>query len=567
MEFTGKALNGYQLLEYMGSDGISTLYKASASKGEKFVAIKVFPAELAQNRQILESMRASFQALSRMSHPGVVPVMNFSMSEGHPYVVLPFLAAGSLEDRIAFGALAAINTEVVIKEAASALEKAHSQGLVHGNLNPSQIYFDENGRVQIIGIGEGSFLRLFSQSMGLEAQGTFDYRAPEAKNGGKITPLSDQYSLALIALQLLARLPIEDALRGLVLHTENKRGARTRPNSQHIGLPSKVIEVLSRALSTNPSNRFPSIKAMFQALQTTVWKETPSPEARPIQKKAKIGKPGAEKSKRNRVLVFAVAIFIVLCLFAMEPVFSLKGDLKLASLFSNIGLKKSTETVDDPSVKMGMTEPVKVTTLVPGDGGIVIGGTEILPTSGSPTDESEEGENETPVHSPTPTLSGATSTPLPTQVSPNATSTPVPTKIASHTPSATSPPTSTVPPTNTSLPTIPPNQCSRYYRSDNYCTPVPGATINPDWCSEYSGSDYYCTPTPEPTIPPNQCSRYHRSDNYCTPVPGATINPDWCSEYSGSDYYCTPAPEPTIPPDQCSRDYHDDNFCTRTPEP
>jgi serine/threonine protein kinase len=549
MEFVGKAINGYHLMEYVGFDGISTLYKAAAPKGEQFVVIKVFPSELGRNRQILEKMRASLQALSRMKHPGIVPVMKFSISEGYPYVVMPFIVAGSLEDRIAFGALTAINTEVVIRETASALSKAHSHGLVHGNLNPSQIFFDENGKVQVIGIGEESVLKVFSEGLQTVGEGSYDYRAPEAMNGGRVTPSSDQYSLALIALQLLSRLPVNEALHGLKYHLENGKGIRTRPNGQTIALPSKVMNVLARALSKNPSDRFPSIKAMFQALEAAIWKETPSEEMlskgtpsskiKPVQEKT-----GTEKRSSKRILVFAVAILIVLCLFAIEPALTLQGDLKLGSLLSNIGMMKSTEVGGDVSIKAAMTEPTKVATLVPSETGIVVGDIEILPTSGSPTEGTEQDEGETPVYSSTPPPPSSTSSPTPTKISSYATSTSVPTQTASKTSTATLPPTSTQPPPTMTITPIPPNRCS-----------------------SYPGSDRYCTPTPQPTIPPSQCSRYHRSDDYCTPVPGATIPSDWCSEYSGSDYYCTRTPEPTIPPDQCSRDYHDDNFCTRTPEP
>jgi serine/threonine protein kinase len=543
MEFVGKAINGYHLMEYVGFDGISTLYKAATPKGEQFVVIKVFPSELGRNRQILEEMRASFHALSRMKHPGIVPVMNFSISEGHPYIVMPFMAAGSLGDRIAFGALTAINTEVVIRETASALSKAHSRGLVHGNLNPSQIFFDENGKVQIIGIGEESVLKVFSDGLRVDGEGNYDYRAPEAMNGGRITPSSDQYSLALIALQLLSRLPVDEALRGLEFHLENGNGIRTRPNNQTIGLPSKVIDVLARALSKNPSDRFPSIKAMFQALEAAIWKETPSKETPSSKAKPTQEITGTEKRSRNRILIFAVAILIVLCLFAIEPALTLQGDLKLGSLLSNIGIMKSTEVGGEVSIKSGVMDSTEVVTMVPDEIAIIVGDIEILPTSDSPTEGSEQDEGETPIHSSTPASSSATSTPMPTQIV-AATSTMVFTATSTE-------------PQPTPTPTEPQH------------TPTPSSepTIDPDRCRRDPDSKFYCTRTPEPTIPPSQCSRYYRSDDYCTPVPGATIPPDWCSEYSGSDYYCTRTPEPTIPPDQCSRDYHDDNFCTRTPEP
>jgi hypothetical protein len=536
MEFTGKAINGYRILEPVACDGISTLYKAASPNGGKLVGIKIFPSELSRNRQILERMRTSFQAVSRINHPGILPVMSFNVIEGYPYIVIPFIAAGSLEDRIAFGALAAINTEVVIKGAASALGKAHSRGLVHGNLNPSQILFDENGKVQIIGIGEESFMRVFSQDIETIQTTSFDYRAPEVKSRAEITPSSDQYSLALIALQLLTRLPVDQALRGLEFHLENGKEFRTRPNNLAIALPSKVIDVLARALSVNPSDRFPSMKAMFQALEGTIWKETPSADSRPVQSDTRPVQKKAEpkKQSRNRILIFAVAMLIVLCLFAIEPALSLRGDFKLGNLLSTIGLSKSGQVAGVDSVRGGTIEPVKVATLVPDEGVIVVGDIDIQLTSDSTTEGTEETETESP----------GTSTP---PISPSATFTPMPTQVVQKTPTAISTATFTEPAAT--------------------MTSTATATSTSQWCSSDPGSDHYCTPTPIPTIDPDRCSSYHGSDRYCTPTPTATRSSQWCSRDPHSDHYCTPTPEPTIDPDVCSRDYHDDNFCTRTPTP
>ncbi len=542
-EFIGKKLNGYRMLETVGVDGISSFYRATSPDKKELVVVRVFPSELGRNRQILERMRESFHALNRINHPSIPPVQGFSVIDGYPYVVMPFTAAGSLRDRIEFGALAATNAEVVLKQMASALNEAHSKGLVHGNLNPSQIHFDESGKVQIIGFGETSILSDFFHGEQIIEEGVFDYRAPEVVAGGKITPASDQYSLGLIALQLLTRLPVDEALGRLEYHLENGNGFRTRPNNLALALPTRVIDVLSRALSNKPSDRFPSIKAMIQSLEAAMWKEDPPPERKPVQSVKE--KAGTEKQTHKRVLIFVISIAIVLCLFAIEPALTMRGDLKLGDLLSFAKLGASTESAEENSAKGGTVELGIFPTKVPEETAIVIGATGTQLTSESPTEGTEEGEAEAS-STPTPqVVTSATPSPIPTQIVP-ATST----RVFTATPTEPQPtPTST----RTSTPTVPP--------------PSSEPTIDPDRCSSYQGSDRYCTPTPEPTIPPGQCSRYHRSDNYCTPVPGATIPPDWCSEYSGSDWFCTQTPEPTIPPDQCSRDYHDDNFCTRTPEP
>jgi serine/threonine protein kinase len=512
MEFTGEALNGYRILEPVGYDGFSILYKASASNGENLVTIKVFPAELSRDRQILERMRASFQDLNRINHPGIPPVMKFSISEGFPYIVFPYMSAGSLEDRIAIGALGAINAEVVIREAASILEKAHSKGLVHGDLNPSQILFDENGKVQIIGIGEASiFSGLFD---GREAgeDGWFDYRAPEVKNGRPITPSSDQYSLALIALQLLARLPVDQALQGMEFHQHNGNGYRTRPNNLVIALPTKTIDVLARALSSNPSERYPSIKAMFQALEGSIWKETTPTNVSPVKEK-----PAPKKQNHSRLLVFAVAIIIVLCFFAIEPVLSMQGNLKFENLLSTIGLNKPVEIADNGSTGGETTEAIDIIVLPADKNTDATDDAGIQLTEDPPTQGTDEIGDDTPDPESTPVPLYATSTLMPTNVptSVNFTSTPINT--------AKPPSTATLMATPTApLPTL-------------TSTPVPATPTSTQWCSSRRWSDHYCTPTPTPTRTPTKTY---------TPVPATPTSTQYCSPYRRSPNYCTPTPTP-----------------------
>jgi serine/threonine protein kinase len=527
MELIGAEIKGYRILEPMGGNGTSTLYKAATPDGEGLVAIKFFPSELSRYRNILEKMRETFLTLSRINHPGIPPVMNFNIHEGYPFIIMPYLAAGSLKDRIEFGALAATNAEAVIGEVAAALDKAHSKGLVHGDLNPSHIHFDENGKVQIIGFGEAPILRVISQGEHIDER-TFDYRAPEVIRGGESTPRSDQYSLGLIALQLVSRLPADEALRALEFHRENGKEFRTRPNHLAIALPSKVIDVLSRALSMNPSDRFPSIKAMFHALEGAIWKETPADDQQPVREKA-----SSEKRNYSRILAFAIAIIIVLCLFAIEPALTMQGDLKFANLLSTIGLNKSHEMTESTPESDGTAGNAKVATLPP-DVAIVVGDVDIQLTNPSPTESTEVGEGGNLDGNETATATSVMQlTPIPSATAFAPTSTQIiqatPTKTVTVTPTVTLTATSTEPPPTSTITPISPDRCSSYPRSDRYCTPTPTSTRSSEWCSSDPHSHHYCTPTPT---------------NTHTPVPPTPTPTQWCSSHRWSDHYCTPTPTP-----------------------
>jgi serine/threonine protein kinase len=539
MEIIGKSFNGYRLLEPVGVEDGCNVFKAVDPKTSETVAIKIFSAEVGQNRHLVEKVRASFQSLSRLNHPAILPIKSISMYEGNPYIVMPFIEAGSLGDRIA-----AINIKAVVKDVVSALEHIHAKGLVHGDLKPSNILFDENGNALLGGIVEASLANAIAHQSIEDVNGVIDYQAPEVKVGEHPTPLSDQYSLALIALQLLTHLPVNEALKGLELQLENGRGFTARQNRNSVDLPPKVLKVLSRALAGNPMERFPSSKLMVQSLEAALWNEKHPSEQKPILEKDK-----SDERRSKPILIIGLGLIIALCLLLMGPVLTSQSDNVVGNIISFIGMTKEDEIDEDQVLKDRTMEAVLVFTLAPDK-------TEI---------GAEEGESQTPDGSPTEDIPGddtGSSTPTTSPVSGTGTNLPpqdtatmppqaTPTLTLSPTPTQTEEPSST--PTSTSTPTPPP--------------PTSQPTIDPDRCRRDPDSERYCTRTPEPTIPPGQCSRYYQSDNYCTPIPGATIPPDQCSRYEESDWYCTRTPEPTIPPDQCSRDYHDDNFCTRTPEP
>lgn len=543
-EIVGKNFNGYRLLEPVGAEDGCNVFKAVDPNGTETVAIRIFPKEIGQNRHLVERLRASFQSLSRLNHPAILPIKSISMHDGSPYIIMPFIEAGSLGDRIAFGAFAAINIKSVMKDVVSALEHIHAKGLVHGDLKPSNILFDENGDVLLGGIVEAPLANVIDHQLTEDDIGAVDFRAPEVKAGEKPTPLSDQYSLALITLQLLTHLPINEALHGLELQLENKRGYAARQNRNGVDLPPKVLSVLSRALAGNPMERFPSTKVMFQSFEAALWNEKPPAEQKPVLKNGE-----SEERRLKPFLIVGLGLILALCLLLMGPVLTSQGNDVVGNLISFIGMTKDDEIGEDHAMKDRTMEAVLVFTLFPDETSIGAEGGESQTPDDSPTEENGGDDTGTPDPSTSPVSTSETDPPPQNTATVPPAATPTPTLSPTQTQTDEPSPT----PTLTPSPTQPP--------------PTSDPTIDPDRCRRDPDSERYCTRTPEPTIPPSQCSRWYESDDYCTPVPGATIPPDWCSRHHESDWYCTRTPEPTIPPDQCSRDYHDDNFCTRTPEP
>ena len=137
----GSEITGHRIIEELNpgldsgkaSPGSQT-FKAVAPDGETYVIIKLFPIEVSQNRQLLSQLHESMRAVFRLDHPIIPKIIGSGMDKGRPYIITPYAASGSVQDRVDRGVLAALDVERVIVETASALEYAHSHRILHGNL-------------------------------------------------------------------------------------------------------------------------------------------------------------------------------------------------------------------------------------------------------------------------------------------------------------------------------------------------------------------------------------------------------------------------------------------------
>jgi hypothetical protein len=257
-----------------------------------------------------------------------------------------------LQDRIEFGFLAAIDVEDVIGNLASALEFVHSRGLVHGNLKPSNILFDEEGNVQLNGLGESVLRRFYGRQRKSSEEVSYEYQAPEVRAGGDITPMADQYSLGVIMLQMMTNLPIEVALSGLNMLKSHGSDRVSRTSPFVLDLPKRMIAVLLQALSGDPSQRFPSIRVMHQAFVAALRNQDFRLETE-LESSSKKKPPVPEKRKRSRLLVFAPMVALALLLVVVLPTLSFGSDGLLGDLMSFFGIGKEENALE---VAMGMDE-------------------------------------------------------------------------------------------------------------------------------------------------------------------------------------------------------------------
>lgn len=193
--------NQYRVLEQMGSGGMGEVYKVIDLNDNLTKAIKILkPGLFAQ----IDDFKSEFRILTQLRHPSLVRVYNFGiLGDGRPYYSMDYMSGGDLSSksnninlrdfyRFAFMILAA-------------LDYIHSRQIIHGDLKPSNILFDELGNPCLVDFGLAAY---FHRTPSPKKSGTLEFAPPEVFNNQRLSPSSDLYSLGLVLYELLFNKPL-----------------------------------------------------------------------------------------------------------------------------------------------------------------------------------------------------------------------------------------------------------------------------------------------------------------------------------------------------------------------
>jgi len=205
---TGRTLGGrYRLVAPVGVGTSSRVYLAVDTQLRRRVAVKLLHEALAEDEAFLRRFRAEARAAGALSHPNILAVFDWGedRSEGAvvPYLVTEYLGGGSLRNILDRAApLSPSQTLLVGLDAARALAHAHQRGLVHRDVKPANLLFDDDGRLRLADFGLARALAeaSWTEPSGIAA-GTARYSSPEQAFGRRLDGRSDVYSLALVLVE------------------------------------------------------------------------------------------------------------------------------------------------------------------------------------------------------------------------------------------------------------------------------------------------------------------------------------------------------------------------------
>ena len=280
----GFRLGSYRILDRLGTGGAGLVYLAKHEVLQKRFAIKVLPQACAQDPGVLERFRREARAAAALDHPNVVQVYDFREEDGLSYLVMEYIEGPTLQRLLHRRERLDVATACeYARQAATGLQHAHENGLVHRDVKPGNLMVDPTGTVKVLDLGLAryeaeagepgeSLTQMFNSNQVL---GTSDYLSPEqALSLHDVDGRADIYSLGATLYALLTgKPPFPDGsiAKKLMLHqTETPTPVHMiRPE-----IPRDLSDLIAKMLAKKPDDRFAS--AGVVALALARWAEIPS---------------------------------------------------------------------------------------------------------------------------------------------------------------------------------------------------------------------------------------------------------------------------------------------------
>ena len=263
-----RPLRGYVLREVIGEGSFGAVYRATQPGVDRDVAVKVIRPELADDRSFVLRFEAEAQLVARLEHPHIVPLYDFWRQPGGAFLVFRLMRGGSADALIArHGPLSLERAGAVLEHIGGALSAAHAERVVHRDVKPANILFDDAGLAYLADFG-------IAVSFGDEpaapqrwSAGSALYASPEQLRDGVEDARADQYALAATVWELLAgRAPFGGSDASTVVETKLREplGAldAVRPD-----VPPSLAAVLTRAGAVHPLDRYPTVADFVVAWQ------------------------------------------------------------------------------------------------------------------------------------------------------------------------------------------------------------------------------------------------------------------------------------------------------------
>lgn len=267
----------YKIKSELGRGGMATVYRAFDPISNREVAIKVLPRQLLTNLVTRARFKREFKMVASLEHPAIVPVYDVGGDDDQqPFFVMRYMSGGSLSDMIKKGKFSLRDAALIIERLASALDHAHSRGIIHRDIKPDNVLFDASNNPYLSDFGVAKATESLVSATGQDVIGTPAYISPEQALGENVDRRADVYGLGAMLYEMLTgERPFgKDTVIGLALQHVNDpvpNILRVRPD-----LPGEVDVIVKTAMAKNRENRYPTALDLAHELNKVAFEGEPT---------------------------------------------------------------------------------------------------------------------------------------------------------------------------------------------------------------------------------------------------------------------------------------------------
>ena len=268
MEHIGR----YRIIGELGRGAMGVVYHATDPAIGRSVAIKTIRIrdinDTQQRDKLRERLFREARSAGVLSHPNIVTIYDMDEADGLAYIAMAYVNGPTLEKILASEApLSGAKMLRILRQTALGLDYAHGRGIVHRDVKPANIMTDEDGAVKITDFGIAKITAVSSMTETRTVVGTPNYMSPEQVQGLAVDGRSDQFSLAVIAYEILTG---ERPFQGEHLSTVVYKIVAEQPADAHRingTLTPQIDDVLRRGLAKKPEDRYPTCSNFVGALE------------------------------------------------------------------------------------------------------------------------------------------------------------------------------------------------------------------------------------------------------------------------------------------------------------
>jgi len=281
----GKSIGRYQIISLLGKGGMGEVYAANDTRLDRKVALKLLAAEFTTDADRARRFEREARAASALNHPNILTIYDIDMDNGRRFIAAELVGGVTLRQKLSNRSLSLGEAVEIAIQIASALDAAHSAGIVHRDIKPENVMMRPDGLVKVLdfGLAKLSVRPVAPPEPGIDSQsptlarlstepgvvmGTMSYMSPEQARGQKVDQRSDIFSLGVALYEMITwRRPFEGATPSetiaAILRDEPPSLTAHSPD-----VPRKLARIVAKALRKDPAERYQVVKDLLLDLKS-----------------------------------------------------------------------------------------------------------------------------------------------------------------------------------------------------------------------------------------------------------------------------------------------------------